>query len=48
MHDEAQDPLLHEEQFVHTVDPEADLVVICDQESEKPEILDVYGRESSL
>jgi hypothetical protein len=51
MHDEAQDPLLHEEQdslFTHTVDPEADSIVVHDQEIEELEILDVDGRKSSL
>jgi hypothetical protein len=51
MHNEAWDPLLHEEQdslFTHTVDPEADSIVISGRESEKPKVLDVDGRESSL
>jgi hypothetical protein len=51
MHDEARDPLLHEEQdsfFAHTVVPEADSVVVHNRESETPEIMDVYRRKSSL
>jgi hypothetical protein len=51
MHNEARDPLLHEEQdslFAHTVDPEADSIVVRDQESKKSEVVDVDGRKSSL
>jgi hypothetical protein len=51
MHNEARDPLLHQEQdpfLADTVDPEADLIVIRGWESETPQVLDVYGRESPL
>jgi hypothetical protein len=51
MHDEARDFLLHEEQdslLAHTVDPEADSIIVRDREIEKPEMLDVDGGKSSL
>jgi hypothetical protein len=51
MHNETRDSLLHQEQdplLAHTVDPEADSIVIRDWKSEAPQVVDVYGWESSL
>jgi hypothetical protein len=51
MHDETRNPLLHQEQdslLAHTVDPEADSIVILNRESEVPQVVDVYGGEPPL
>jgi hypothetical protein len=51
MHDETQNPLLHQEQdplLAHTIDPEANSIVIRNWESEVPQVADVYGGKSPL
>jgi hypothetical protein len=51
VHYEARDLLLHQEQdplLAHTVDPEADSIVIRGWESEASQVLDIYRGESPL